>query len=421
MDPQDVVPEITAAIHPEIGSLVIVSWDQATAERGWVEYSFDEGVWLQSPAGDLEPGPQELLVLGTPYGTEVRLRLVHDFEAGPLASDEVTITTDPLPSAIPTPVVSTADPAALDPDMPYLLAGLEDWVVILDRAGRVVWMMEIPAQRISLQPQPSFDGTDLLIDHGSFWATFDGGAASQVLRVKIDGSIVQTYATPGLHHPFTEMGDGSIVWAAMALNNEILTRLTPDGQTEEIASCMVLLTGFGNVGYCGSNTIRWHEATDSFLYSLYSHDTIVDIDRATGQALRFFGQDNDAWGFDPPESAFWWQHGGHYTDAGTLLTSSYRADGNDELVVREYELDEDQETLREIWNYGVGEGLHAEYMGEAHRLPGGNTLHNYGSSPRLREVQPDGTVVWDVVWEGVGGEWELGRTTPIADLYAFAP
>jgi len=242
---------------------------------------------------------------------------------------------------------------------------------------------------------------DLVGVGGSGAATLSGGDAGTVIQLSSAISAIQGLT---IEHGFAENGGG-----IRAESSELSLRE------------VVLLTGFGDVGYCGSNTIHWHEPTDTFLYSLYSHNTIFDLDHATGDPLRVFGQDNDAWAFDPPDSAFWWQHGGYYTDAGTLLTSSYRADGDDELVVREYELDEDLQILREIWNYGVDGGIHAEYMGEAHRLPGGNTLHNYGSTPRLREVMPDGTVGWDVVWGEADGEWELGRTTPIADLYALAP
>ena len=57
-------------------------------------------------------------------------------------------------------------------------------------------------------------------------------------------------------------------------------------------------------------------------------------------------------------------------------------------------------------------------MGEVHRLPGGNTLHNYGEESRLREVTPDGAIVWEVWWEG---DEHIGRSTPFADLYDLAP
>lgn len=422
VDPGDLegqVSDVIADIHPDIGSVVVVTWNQLEAQSGWVEFGFDEGDLRRSPRRDLAAGGQQELLLGVPYGTDVTVRLVNDLEAGPTSSDQVSITTDSLPGGVPTATVVTSDTDGWDPDRPYLLADMEDWTVILDREGRVVWMMKTPGLRITMHPQISRGGDDILIDNGSYWAIFDGGNGSEVIRVKIDGTVEQTYKTKGLHHPFTELGDESIVWSAMTGDDETIQRLWPDGDEEQIATCSALLGGFGEQDYCGANTIRWHEPTDSLLYSLYSHETILEIDVNTGQLLRTFGHHSGAWIFDPPEAAFWWQHGGHYTSAGTLLTSTHRDDGDDELVVREYELDEDQEILREIWSFGVDEGINAEYMGEAHRLPGGNTQHNYGSNRRLREVLPDGTVVWDVVWED--GSWELGRTTPLADLYAFAP
>jgi len=134
-----------------------------------------------------------------------------------------------------------------------------------------------------------------------------------------------------------------------------------------------------------------------------------------------YSQHTDAWAFDPPETAFWWQHGCYYTEEGTLLTSSYVAEDDDELVVREYTLDEDAQTLRQVWSYRGDEAVHGETMGEAWRLPGGNTLHNYGEGQRIREVTPDGSVVWDLDFSGGGLLWELGRTTPLEDLYALLP
>jgi hypothetical protein len=413
------VDGIEGQVHADIGSVVVVRWQQLTAAPGWVEYSFEDRSWLSSPRQELGEGEHEQLLLGIPFGVDVSICLVNEVDGAEVASDEMTVTTDNPPSSVPAPEVLATDPGRWDPDRPYLLAGLDDATVILDRQGRVVWMLKTPLLRVTMQPQVSGDGNDILIDRSSFWAIFDGGNASEIDRIKIDGSVVQTYDTPGLHHPFTELADGTIVWAAMDGDDETLEQIAPDGQQRRISTCSELLGGYGSEGYCASNTIRWHEPTDSLLYSLYSHETVIEVDRTTGAALRVFGHHEDAWDFDPAASAFWWQHGANYTAAGTLLTSSYRADEDDELVVREYTLDDETRTLHEVWTFGDGQGIRAEYMGEAHRLPGGNTLHNYGSNPRVREVAPDGTVVWDLAWDT--DSFELGRTTPIADLYAFVP
>jgi hypothetical protein len=419
LDLDDLTDGIGAWVHDGFRSIVVLSWEQHEDARVHAEYSFDDGVWLVSPQQDREEGPQEELLLGIPYETEVSFRLVFEADGEQVASEFDEIDTAPPPLASSAQVLAS-DPARWDPDTPYLLASIERWVVILDRQARIVWAYPLPAARVSLHARPSRDHTAFLMDHNSFWTLFDNGNLSEVYRVKVDGTVVDTYPTPGLHHPFTEIGDGSLVWGVYEGNNETLEKLTPTGSQVRISSCEDYATDPGLFDYCASNTIYWNEATDTFLFSLFSHMTIFEIDHDTGMPVRTFGYHTGSWDFDPPESAFWWQHGGHYTPTGTLLTSSYAATDSDELVVREYALDDETQTLREVWSFGAGQGVEGRYLGEAHRLPGGNTLHNYGTTPRVREVTAEGDVVWDVRWIMLPGR-DLGRTTPLSDLYSFMP
>ena len=241
--------------------------------------------------------------------------------------------------------------------------------------------------------------------------------SSSVVRMNIAGEILETVPTPGLHHPFTEREDGAIAWGAVQGYNEKLLVRDAAGTTTELWDCAAFLDDIGERGFCGSNTLRWDPRTGHFLYSFYSLETMVEIDGATGDLVRWLGHVGGSWGFERPEHAFWWQHGGYYTDAGTLLVSSKDRDNGDETVVNEYALDEETQALALIWSFGSGEGIYGDVMGEAHRLPGGNTLHNYGSAARLREITPAGEVVWDVRWDGDF----MGRSTPLDDLYALAP
>ena len=190
------------------------------------------------------------------------------------------------------------------------------------------------------------------------------------------GRVVWAMETPSdaasLHHPFTDTDDGSIVWAATRGTNETLQMLTPNGEQIQLWDCKEHLQSEGIPGDCCSNSISWSASDNTFLYSFYSLYTMFEI-----------------------------------TPSGE--------------VVRGFVLDDDTKTLTEIWSFGIGDGLWGAYMGEAHRLPGGNTLHNTGSLARLRETTPAGEVAWDVAWSGAsGGHW-IGRSTPVADLYRLAP
>ena len=419
------VADIGWEVHEDIESMIRVTWEQLADATAYVEFTVDEDVWMASPARQVPAGAAEELLLGVPYDTDVTFRVVNDFGDGPLATDEATAHTGLVDEDLVLPTLLTSAASGWDPSLRYVLVGSSDyrgWTTIVDRQARVVWARQTPGLNATLYSRPSYDGGDLLIDHNSYWAIFDDGAASQVIRMKIDGTELAVYDTPGLHHPFTELADGSIVWGAADGTTETLEKLTPDGVQEQIWACDTFHDEVGVDQYCQSNTVFWNEPDDTFLFSLYSDETIVEIDHTTGETLRYFGHLPDAWAFDPEDSAFHWQHGGHYTLAGTLITSSHADGSSDECVVREYELDEDSETLVELWSFGVGLGVEAATMGEVHRLPGGNTLHNYGDGGRLREVQPDGTVVWDISWDtGTSTVYHLGRTTPLQDLYAFAP
>jgi hypothetical protein len=417
----DLVQDVSWQVHEEIGSLIVVSWEQSAGAVVHVEFQIDDE-WLASPSRDLDEGTHQELLLGVPYDHDVTFRVLAAPATGDTwTGDEQVAHTDEAPQGVFTSSLLTSDPSGSEPTLNYVvlaLAGSRGWTVIVDRSARLVWASQTPPMFTSLYSRLSHDGTDILVDHNSYWQAFDDGAASQVQRLKIDGTVVATYDTPGLHHPFTELADGSIVWPAVSGNTENVKKRTPAGDIESLWSCQDFHQDVGIQNYCGSNTLTWNEADDTFLLSLYSDETIVEFDHATGQTLRYFGHAPGGWQFDPPESAFYWQHGGHFTAAGTLLTSSHATGNSDECVVREYSLDETNEVLHEVWNFGVGLGVAGDAMGEVHRLPGGNTLHNYGTGARLREVTPDGTVVWDVQWAGYP---DLGRTTPLEDLYDLAP
>ena len=422
------IMDVSWRLHEEIESLVYVTWTQADPATTHVEFSFDEGEWLSSPSQENGEGEAEALLLGIPYDTEFAFRVVYDLGDGPVTTAEHTAEAGALPEAFPVPELIASDADAYEPTGRYLLSSINayngGWTggdyykFIMDRQGRIVWTLLTPDNNWSIYLRVSANGEDLLWDEFTYWSGWDDGADSQVHRMKIDGTILESTPTPGGHHAFTELPDGTIVWGAASWWSETLEKVGPDGIQRTVWDCTEFFDAIGEGAYCQSNALYWHEATDTYLYSFYDTSHVVEIDGETGATLKILGHVNGAWAFEPEESAFYWQHGATFTDDGTLLLSTYSGPGSSELAAREYELDEAGETLHEIWSFGVGEGVRGDTAGEAHRLPGGNTLHNYGSGCRLREVAPDGTVVWDVDWEG---SKLLGRSVFIEDLYAFAP
>jgi hypothetical protein len=301
------------------------------------------------------------------------------------------------------------------------------WRFIIDREGRVVWAQKTPEHHWTTYQRISRSGTDLMWDEFTFWSNWDQGAGSKVHRSKIDGSEVEVTATPGGHHAWAELPDGSLAWGSATWGTEVLKVQPPGGEISILWDCQAFSKERGIVRTCQSNTLNWDEASDSFLYSFYTTNLVVQIDRTTGTTLRVFGADYGDYAFDPSESAFAWQHGCVFTDTGHLLLSTHTTDRPEEeerTVAREYEVDDENMALHQVWSFGADLELNANTAGEAHRLPNGNTLHNYGSYGRIREVTPDGTIVWDVDWRiDLPDDVDrlIGRSVFIEDLYTFAP
>ena len=419
------VSDLSWCLHEEIGSVVYVSWRQSAAARVHVEYGFEGGGWLSSPSVEADAGTHEQILLGIPYDEAAGWNVV--IEGGESFAGD-TIATGPLPEQLPLPQVIASDSSRWEPSGDYLLGSINSdtggwtsgqyWMFIVNRQGQVVWAWPGEDNNYTIYLRTTAGG-DILWDVSTYWSAFDNGAGSKVHRMKIDGTIVETIPTPGMHHAFVDLPDGSLVWGAATATSEALLHRDLAGEMEQIWDCVPFYAARGLHDWCHTNSIFLSEATGTYLLSFPTDETFVlEIDATTGEELRWFGHIDGSWAFDPPQSAFQYQHGVTWTDAGTLLVSSQASPTSHDAVVREYTLDEEHETLVELWNQGLGDGIDADYAGEAHRLPGGNTLHNTGTTPRVREITPEGDIVWDLSFSGYR---LIGRTTFIQDLYLFVP
>ena len=421
---------VHTALHDDYGSMIVVEWLQKREARSWVEYDF-EGEWIRVREGVREPGYHKEQIIGIPFDTEVKVRVANDFGDGKLTTRTHILKTKDVPSAMPRPTLDVSEPDLWDPDSNFLLSSInqEDggwsggtyWKFIVDRKGRLVWVDRTPKDHWTIFMRQAVNGKDILWDEATWWASgFDLGAGSKIHRMKLDGTMVETTKTPGLHHSFTELPDETLVYGSADFYSEVLVEKKPNGNETVIWDCVDFYQdiGYSSGGYgCQSNTLYYDVPTDRYLYSFYTSNSVLEITR-DGEVTKILGMLPGAWAFDPPESQFYFQHGVHYSEEGTLLVSSHQSYFDVQGVVREYEVDEANQTLREIWNQGIDGGIYSPTAGEVHRLGNGNTVHNYGASPVVQEVTPDGTVVWQIDF---GGTKLIGRSTFIDDLYDFMP
>lgn len=417
-----VVSDLTWRLHEEMGSLAYVSWTQSADALVHVEYSFDDGIWASSPTFMARAGAQEQLIAGIPFEMTAQWRVVPD---GGESVDGEPIATGELPD-LPLGTVTVSDPTAWSPGANYLLTSInrksggwtdgEYWTFILDRQARVIWAHAAPEHHWTLFAQVSVTKDYFMWDEATYWSDWDDGEGSTVHKAWLDEEIEQV-STPGLHHAFVQLPDETLVWGSQYddRTEALVERGPADIESSILWTCQDNWPGSG--GDCESNGLFYVEATDSFLYSFYTNNSIVEVDHQTGASLWWAGEVPNGYSFDPESSQYAWQHGITYTEAGTLLVSSeYTPDGerDPETWLLEYDVDSANQTLHYLW--GNSSGDYASTNGDAWRLANGDTLHVVGAAAVLREVDPAGTDVWRVQFDGTR---LLGRGEFIEDLYTL--
>ncbi|MEN0062938.1 MAG: hypothetical protein AAGA48_12365 [Myxococcota bacterium] len=399
-----------------------VYWTQTEAATVFVEYQVD-GAWERTRAVDGLKGNNEATVIGVPLGMTADWRVV--MEDGSLTVDaDKPLVARPADPDMPIATIDVNDATLWSGD--YVLVSINEtgcdwcggvyWLFIIDRAGRPVWATRTGGTdlRAILYAQISQSGDSILWDE-IHWRDRED---SEAHRTYLDEPI-EDIDIPGHHHSMLELPDGTIAWAAELSNgSEGLLELAPGATAPtEVWSCSdwsVALQCFGG----GSNSIWYDAATDSYVYSWWSMESVVEVDRASGTSTwwsrgRFSNDmifdEPGEYGFEPDSSRFRWQHGLEILPNGNLLAST---DENGTTWVREYEIDRTDEVLRDVWGFNSGE--YAQYNGDTRRLPNGNTLHGLGARSQLYEVTTTGTVAWWATWSR---DKMLGRAEIIDDLY----
>ncbi|MCK6502732.1 arylsulfotransferase family protein, partial [Myxococcota bacterium] len=383
---------------------------------------FDEGEWHQSPSFAADSIENEQLLVGIPYDVEVQWKIV-DEDSGEETEGE-PITTGRLPRGLPEASLEVSEPKRWLPEGRFLLTSVNEqtggwtgghyWTVILDRQGRPVWASEAPSGNWTLFAQVSVTGDYFLWDEATYWSDWDDGAGSTVHRTWLDAEMDEI-ATPGLHHAFVQLPDETLAWGSQDHGGGEALVEQPIGASEQTVLWTVSGDWPGAGSYAESNGLFYSPDRDTYLYSFYTNNSVVEVDRETGESLWWAGDVRDGYSFAEGSLHFSWQHGISWTDAGTLLlSSSNRTGGRSYTPAIEYEVDFKTETLTEVWSYDPG--VHADTNGDAWRLSNGNTLHVIGSSGHIMEVDPEGEPVWHLDY---GGTHLLGRGELIEDLYTL--
>ncbi len=414
----------TLTLDADIVTLIHATWDDPGTSRAWVEYRFSGGPWREAPS--IATGTA--VILGVPAETEVEARARATAGGDSWISETATITTGVLPRSLLAPTISSyREELAYDADYAMIVVSSGSytyappyWIEILDRSGRIVWYHRIPEDMMGFYPTVARDGTHIWFEAENIFGM--GSGRPSVTRRTLDGHWSVTLPVPSLGEAIAEGPDGSFYFETRKGSTIELSRLDPDGSISQEWDCSAWFRAHRLYPeYCAMNTCNWDETRNTVLVSQFYTDTVFEIDLDTGQPVRQMGQltVGDPWTFAPVDSMFAYQHNPYWTDTGTLLVSTHVVGRHGVQVAAEYELDDTTQTIRRVWAYQSTD-MWATQVGEAIRLPNGNTTQGYGQDGAVREVTPDGTVVWQAVWPRDGSGYRVvGHLSLLPDLYAL--
>lgn len=301
--------------------------------------------------------------------------------------------------------------------------GDESWAIRVDAAGRADWALRSdPGLRI-LRARPSHDGTSVL------YAINDPTHQEEVgviLREPVRGGAITITGASGLHHDFIEldqrfaflehryaevpMGFRSLPLAADGVRiveegttgaGQLQVDLFEDYPAAPWWTCEHMSTGDwlpGVFEWSHTNSLIEPPGDDSAWWMLPRYfDAILEVDRSDGAVRWQLGGRDNTFALGPG-AAFAHGHASHAFDDRLLIFDNGDPHGEEREASRVVELQIDREarTAARVWSFPEPEGRHVGFLGDARRLPGGNTLIAWGPQGRITEVTPEGQIVWEL-------------------------
>lgn len=330
-----------------------------------------------------------------------------------------------VPTGFPLITITTNN----NPDPEYIFienrgGGGTPWNVIFDNSGAPVWYQQTPDERPDMKVQHNGVLTMLARTGGSrfvgldthyreitnYWAVNGYSTDQHELQVLADG----TYFLIGLARQTVDMSryvtGGN---PSASVTEQVIQGFTPAGELVfqwrawdhfDIRDQQQLINlTLSSFDFPHMNAIDV-DTDGHILLSSRSLSEITKINRDTGEIIWRLGGVHNQFTFvndslNGPRN----QHA-----VRMVTTNRYTMFDNGNLhspsVSRgvEYLLDPTNMTATIVWQYPATPttSLYSYYMGNAQRLPNGNTLINWavGNLPKLTEVRPDGTKAFEMNW-----------------------
>lgn len=419
--------EIDAIVSDVIPTVVTVEWSAGgeAIDDAYLEFGPDDSYGWVAPADLAGDAPFETVLLGSKPTSDVHFRVVVVADGETTASEDMSVTTGSVPTALPDMSAETLG----DVDDGFIITSVfagSPAAVIVDRDGDYVWWYEAPSDNFNVSR------ASLTADrqHVVFWSVNlsrspgEGDQADQeLIRVSLDGTQVDRRPEEDGHHDFVVMPDGGITMIEYDVRDgeegDRLVEISPDGEETVLWSVWDDFTSGGGSGGIGTtfshfNAIDYYEDEDVYYVSSLGFEGLFKVDRGSGELQWTMGGDESD--FELPggdTDLFDKNHQFHRLDDSMLVFVNSDEDTACSEA-REYAYEGDGGEVELVWSYVPDPCVYTFSLGDASRLDSGNTLITFSNQGQIDEVDEAGDVVWQL-YASLGGA--LGYSTFHEDLY----
>jgi hypothetical protein len=280
----------------------------------------------------------------------------------------------------------------------------------------------------------SYNGKYMFIANGNV----PGPSNGSLVRVKMDGTGEKSYNLSGRHHDVLILPDETVVYMQYETSGtgtcDSIMEMDPEtGQSQEVFKVRDHFSQLASSGeWCHSNAINYVPAEDAYYMSVLNQNMIIKWNRSSGELQWAFGGTVS----DYPNASWNAQHQHHILPDGILFFNNRgmnaaappaSGSGDDPAVggmfmsgpshALEWTLNEESpKTASLVWDYSSG-SLNSMSMGDAKRMPNGNTLFTVSTQGIIQEVNSSKSVVREINFNGAN----IGYANRVSSLYDPPP
>ena len=419
----DAPTNVMAEVSSTITTVVHVRWTTTKASVGYVEFGPTQAMTMKTPVETTPAMEHTTSLLGLTFDTDVYYRAVAVDGTTLHRGATAKIRTGTPPLGLP-PLTRVGDGHQGFTVVP-VLSGTTAAVTIINADGEIVWYRTDDRHLQFYRARLSVDGKNLIYNAANISGA--PSAASELVRVALDGNSTSSVAVPLLAHDFVEHADGTLAaivaeyrdFQGTQLMGDKIVEIAPNGTQTEVWNAWdcfdpaVDKSDAIEQGWTFANALDYDPVDDVYYLGMRNFSSIARINRQTRACEWVLGLSGATLTFAQGAPRFLHQHQFQVRGNRILVMDNDGSPGNESRVL-EYELDLVAKTATPVWSYVSTPTVYTFVLGEPIRFDDGSTFINWSAAGQMERLDPTGTRVWKL---NTAAGFVFGFHTLAASLY----